>query len=355
MTSSNKDIEIANIEQTLSALHEAKEGCTQIHASLFNLLMFAQNAAHADDLRSIINAIMSKFPCRVIIIQQTPTEAQPRIKIDVSSQIVKKIACDVITVDSAPEYIQRVPFILMPHLIPDLPLYLLWGSSPIVEDPILPYFLSIAKRIIFSFDSPPHDLPKVTRKLLDLQNSKPFLQVTDLAWTYITSWKLILQQIFDSPEEIKRLQTATSLRVHYNSQKGQGITNTENSAIYFVCWLATRLQWEIDSIDLAKGQFVFKYNKSLTVVTIEPKEDPERPPGTIVSLELSALDDYYYSISPIPNQSKVMVHISTLMICELPYTLSLPSLKKEFPYSKELLYTPLSDQYKQTLELIASL
>ena len=49
--------------------------------------------------------------------------------------------------------LDKVPFVVMPYLIPDVPIYLLWGQDPTLDDKVLPFFKNFASRVIFDASS----------------------------------------------------------------------------------------------------------------------------------------------------------------------------------------------------------
>src|SRR5690348_8539575 len=128
-------VDPAKIEPELIRIWEglAKE---KMRACLFNLIVFNRLSDRTDYIRDIVQKVSEKYPCRVLFITQDPQSPHSYLKTAVSVVGNGTIACDYIDIGFAGPEMQRVPFVLLPHIIPDLPVSLLWTEDPSHDHPL---------------------------------------------------------------------------------------------------------------------------------------------------------------------------------------------------------------------------
>jgi glucose-6-phosphate dehydrogenase assembly protein OpcA len=169
MTTTSPEIRLADIEKELNGLWETQKDKKLIKASLFNLIIYADVKEKSDFLDDMVKTILEKYPCRIIFISGNTDALKNSLRTSVANIIVGKgenaVACDRIHIDVSPQQLHRVPFIIFPLLIPDLPIYLLWGKDPTGEMDILPHLRPYASRLIFDSDST-YNLQDFSRKML---------------------------------------------------------------------------------------------------------------------------------------------------------------------------------------------
>lgn len=349
------DIQIADIESQLAKLREAQESSSSTRACLFNLVVYAQEPRRIDYMRRLILAVIAKFPCRIIFIQGDSDAEASHLYVSVSSEIINRIACDQILIKVTEQHLHRVPFIVIPHLVPDLPVYLLWGQDPTKEDILLPHLMTSASRLIFDADTSDH-LSVFSRHILTMMEEQPSLSFVDINWTLISGWRTILRQVFDNPTASRHLQYNTGVQIHYNDRKENWLRHNETQASYLSSWLASRLNWQLLSHESTNGMKKLKYSigGKEFIVSLLPQTHTDLNPGTILAVEVETNDEHYYSIAPIQNLPKVTVHISGSDTCELPFTLPLPSLKPGFPFIRELFFEPAGSHYRKMLQTLSA-
>ena len=145
------------IETELIKIWEELAKENKMRASLFNLIVFNRLSARTDYIRSIVQKVVEKFPCRTLFVSQDPDAKQTYLKTAVSVVIPKAeestVACDQIDIGVAGSELERVPFLLLPHILPDLPIYLLWAEDPSQPHPLFSPLIRLATRIIFDSES----------------------------------------------------------------------------------------------------------------------------------------------------------------------------------------------------------
>lgn len=341
------DIQIADIESQLNKLRGSKGSSRSSNPCLFNLVVYAREPRRINYLHELIRTFVAKFPCRVFFIQGDDDLSSSFMEVGVSTEVVNTISSDLIRIHVTQNLLQRAPFVVFPNLVPDLPVFLLWGEDPTKDSILLPHLLTTATRIIFDSDTYDH-LSLFSSNILELMKKNPSIAFVDINWIQTTGWRQILRKIFNSQEAIQQLRLNKGIKIFYNNRKEEWLRHNETQASYLRGWLSTQLKWKMISQDSQNGLIRFNYSNGSNEfpLTLAPKIDSNLTPGTILGFECT--NDQSYSIMPVSN--KLTVHISSAETCELPYTLPLANLKGPFPYVKELFFSPTGKHYQDMLK-----
>lgn len=354
-TMTQEDIQIADIEKELTELWEKHKGANRVRACLFNLVVFNCDPRRHAYLQSIINSMVSKFPCRIIFIQMDENESANNLHVTVLNEVVGKgsVACDHILIKVSPLQLHKVPLIVLPHFVPDLPIYLLWGQNPATENTILPYLLPHASRLIFDSDCT-NNLPKLSGSILKLMQEHSHLEFIDLNWVRTKEWRNVIQRVFDIPIAIQRLRLNKGIKITYNDKQADFAKHVELQAIYLTAWLITQMQWQWITQKDEEGihTVICKNPQQEFAISLYPNTFDDLNPGSIAEVEVLGYEDISYLISHMENLPKAVVHISSMETCELPYTLPLPGLKNGSVTTTDLIFSPPSNHYRNMLELL---
>lgn len=351
------DIQIPDIEKELNKLWDLKKNELETKACLFTLIIYAHETRRVNYLQELVTTILDKFPCRIIFIQgeKESTSSYFRVKTSNVAAGGFSIKCDQIVIEASHDQLFRVPFIVTPHIVPDLPVYLLWGQNPFEERDIFPNFQRYASRVIF--DSECSDDLKLFCKEMMANLDTLKMDVMDINWALVSNWRDLLGEIFDTPEKIEHLKNCKSMIIQYNGCKTSTMQHPEIRALYFQGWLAGALKWKYQNIEHFQSNAVVSYFGPVhpVVVALSPKPVQGLPPGAITSIEITTTDDMTYFISRRDNLQQVIVHISSQNICELPFTLSLPNIHKGLSFMREIFFGGLGNNYKEMLKILTKL
>lgn len=333
---------------------EAKPIISRSRACLFNLIVYTQDPRRAENFQELVDQVMTQLPCRVIFIQagtETSQESYLRIQsISAPLKENKNVSYDKITIEVGGADLDQVPFIVLPYIVPDIPIYLLWGNDPLQEKTILPRLKNYATRLIFDSECA-NNLQDLSKALLE-QMSYFGIQILDLNWAKISSWREVFAKTFDSEERFNQLKNANSVKIKYNHLSNAGFTHPETQAIYLQAWLASRLKWSFEKLERAQDRLIISYKgpQPVQVELIAEKQESFLP-EEIIEIEVSDQNDYNCTITR-KSENHVIVHSSNQSQCQIPFSLLLPALKGR-KFIQDVFYHKISSHYAQMLQLIS--
>lgn len=345
-----------NIPAELNRILKAPANSEGAKACLFNLIVYSQEPLLQAYFADIVKMIRTQFPCRIFMITGNPSAKENEFHVKTLTEKNPDgtgFLCDEIYIDAAGQDVNRVPFLLLPLLVPDLSTYLLWGRDPTTEQSILPHLEHFATRLIFDAKTT-EDLQQFSREMLTRMNSSP-IQIIDMNWARIGGWREILAQIYDSAERLEQLATATHIELKYNGQQGGLFIHPETQAIYLQAWLASRLEWQFQKAEKDNGSQVLYYqntHQKPCQIHLTPLSNANFEAEEILEIEVQGESDYEGHIKRIsPDQVKIQA--SNQYECGLPFLLLMPTLRSGRSFMQEIFYQKASGQYKEMLELVS--
>jgi hypothetical protein len=315
---------------------------TSENATLFNLISYEEKLeGEQSNFSTLLSVILKKFPVHLIKI----TEQAADLK---TPPVIKKDD-DTLNLELDHKELSLAPFYILPSLISDLPIYLLWGEDPINEKLLFPMISKWSKRLIFECGLP-LDLATWGSKILDLIKSTN-LDIVDVNWTRTVGWRAVLSQICDCPNRLKAFRECYSLKIYYNHSSSIVNNHSEIQALYLQAWLSVSLDWKCNSIKKEGGAFHLQYQTENGPLVVDLIQVAERdiPSGEILKIEMSCPNEESFSIKYKEN-SQVIVYASTRELCLVPFTLPLLTIKKEQQFVNELFYKPVSSHYIHLLQ-----
>ena len=339
----------AQIESELDHLWEtlAKENIQR--ASLFNLIVFHRLSSRTNYLRAIVQKVIDQFPCRTLFVSHDAVSSQHYLKtaISVIAQEGTGIACDSIDIGVAGSEWERVPFVILPHILPDLPVYLLWAEDPVEPHPLFHPLSQLATRIIFDSECT-KNLQKFAHFLLSLTKKK---EVADLNWVRLESWRELLASLFQNPEKMKTLRRSSKISLVYNSFQTESFCHLHIQALYLLAWLSSRLSIPLGP--LRKDRMTWNKKGKAHIATVSW---PDTHPGAVLSLDIEADRTSHITIA----RTQKMAHLTTIQSstkesCELPSQFVLGKTPTGQSLSQELFLKGTSPFFLKTLQRIIKL
>ncbi len=337
-------VEPGQIETGLLKLWEelAKE---KMRACLFNLIVFNELSPRTDYIRDIVQKVSEKYPCRVLFISSDPESPNSYLKTAISVVGNGNIACDYIDIGVSGSDIEKVPFLLLPHILPDLPISLLWTEDPSLEHPLFPPLSKLATRIIFDSESTDH-LSDFAKTILKLNETG--MDIADLNWARIEGWRDLLASLFHSGERLDQIE---ELRLTYNARKTESFCHLKVQSMYLLAWLSSQLGWKFQK---SKKELEFTFQKERAEIRSVLWE--KLGSGTIISADLTTRDGHLYQCARIPTQyHHVLIQLSSQEKCELPYSYVLGKTATGQSLVKEIITQGTSQHYLNMLKEIKKL
>jgi len=350
----------AEIQTTLSKIWESLEGSNKVRASLFNLIFFTEKNTREPYLRKIAQKVIEKFPSRLIFISYDKNSTQEYLNTSVSVITAQKaecdVACDFIQIEVTPSFEKRVPFLLLSHLLPDLPVYFLWGEDPTKDTPLCTSLEKLATRLIFDSEST-DNLPKFAEALLR-HHQEMHIEIADLNWARLESIRDLLAQAFYSKERLQDLQKAKKIRITYNAHATASFCHTKIQSLYLQAWLASQLNWSFKEMkqEGKEQHFFYKKDKQETTFLLSAEDHSTLPPGLILNLEIETEDgiDYLFTRS-LTALSQITQIISTPDHCEIPCHYLFEKAESGHSLVKEISRKGTSHHYLKVLQQLTTM
>lgn len=351
------EINLADIEKELGRLWDAQKEKKFIKASLFNLILYANNEIRTEFLDDLVKSILEKYPCRIIFVLGNSDSTKNYLRTSVTNTLIGEgdnaVVCDRINIEVSHSQLYRVPFVILPILIPDLPIYLLWDEDPTADHKILPHFKAYASRLIFNSDCT-QNLHKFSQRMLE-EIQKEKLEIRDINWAAGGGWREILAHIFDSEDRIKALRECKNIRIEFNGKCPGSNCHPEIQAIYLQGWLAAQLGWSFQSYEKEKEARFIRYRQGEVPIVVELVSNifPSENSGGIHSIEINTAKENILVLLETGAPSKVTIHITSEDRCEMPYHLPLADMKTSGFLIQELFYRKTSAHYRNMLAHLA--
>ncbi len=235
-------------------------------------------------------------------------------------------------------------------------MYLLWTQDPATENAILPHLEPYANRIIFDSEST-HDLQAYAHAALSLVH-RFHCDIGDLNWSAISAWRELFTQTFDTRENFSQLAESKMIRIHYNKDPSRQNEHTELEAAYFQAWIASRLGWKFQTIEVNEGNMRVSYRKQVgdVIILLIPEEVAELPSGTLLNVEIECeKNKAHYVFKRHPQTRQVFVQYSDKGRCDLPFCATLLGLTEGQEIVEEIFYPSTGAHYREMLDVLTKI
>ena len=356
MTITTRPVSPAEIQNELNRIWESLETTNVARACLFNLIFYTQKDHRTAYIQRLAQKVVEKFPSRVIFVTVDKNAGSDFLKTEVSILSSSKgefdVACDYIQIEGGGAFDERIPFVVLPHLLPDLPVYLLCGEDPGTSDPLNEQLGKLAGRLIFDSEST-DNLPRFANSVLDRQ-SKSQCDVADLNWARIESWRDMLSMAFHSEDKLQQIQQAKQISIVYNAQETAFFCHTKIQAVYLQAWLSCQLQWQFQSLRKEKDTLIFTYKKESgpIEISLSSAQHAKLPPGLILSVDVLTADQEFKFTRSLEQLHQIAFQHSNPVQCDLPAYYIFTKAESGHSLVKEICHRGTSEHYLKVLNLI---
>lgn len=356
--SSEYIVKPSQIEEQLTTIWDSLQGKGKTRACLFNLVIYASKNARTDYLYQVAQKVINKFPSRIVFVTIDEKAPDDTLKTSVaaitSESEDSSTACDLINILLSLKNRERAPFMVLPHLMTDLPIYLLWGDDPAQVDPVSQKLEKLATRVIFDSEAT-KDLPLFCNSILkhkELSGS----DVADLNWARIAGWRQLLAETFKDKDHFSTLSRSTTVEITYNSAVTPLFCHNKIQALYLQGWLTSRMGWLFKKSSKEGENTVFFYDNhgaSIKVVLI-PKAIEEAAPGRVLEMKLSDSQGHLFHFTRAKEQAHmILVEYSTPTYCQLPSQFIFDKYESGQSLVKEIFHRGTSAHYLTLIKQIA--
>lgn len=350
----------ADIQNALNRIWESLETTNVARACLFNLIFYTQKNPRTAYIQKIAQKVIEKFPSRVIFITLEPNEKDDFLKTEVSILSSSKgefdVACDYIQINASPTSKQRVPSIVLPHILSDLPVFLILADNPSQEDILCNQLKQLADRLIFDSEST-DNLPRFASSLLTYKDSL-HCDIADLNWARIQSWREMLSLAFYSPENLNQIQRCKKIDILYNSHETPFFCHTRLQSLYLQAWLACQLEWQFQSTTTQKNtiKLIYQAGNHPIEMSLSSKENAALPPGIILSVVMQTLDDEHFSfLTDEEHSHQITFQHSARDKCNMPSHYIFTKAESGQSLVKEICHRGTSEHFLKVLNLLKKL
>lgn len=325
-------------------------------ASLFNLVSVSESIEQTIRCQELVRLVTEKFPCRVFQIQTDETSQGDFFHIEETVQTIgteKNSVCfDEIIIESSPNQLKKAPYVILPKLLSDLPLYILLGHEPTQDTVIVPALQKYATRIVFDSHSMDSIQLFAARMLTTIQKARS--DFVDIVWARTKGWREVLLRTFNDESKISHLRKSKTIQISYCCPATHSTSKLELQAVYLQAWLAAQLGWISTSVQKDENRIKISYKTadSALEVSLIAKDSEVLECGEIFSCEILTHSDNHYLISFEGQRSQVTVHASQPERCEMPYCLFMNNYQKGPALINEALYQSQSEHYSTMLGIL---
>jgi glucose-6-phosphate dehydrogenase assembly protein OpcA len=357
--SSEYIVDPSKIEHQLTTIWSALQGTGKTRACLFNLIIYTHKNKRIDYFYKVAQKVIGKFPSRIIFVTINDNAPSDTLKTSVavmsSESEVNPIACDLINITLSEENKERAPFMILPHILADLPVYLLWADDPSQNDLVSHKLEKLATRVIFDSECA-DNLPSFAKACLQ-HNETSHSDIADLNWARTEGWRQLFAETFKSQERLAVLNQANSIQIYFNDLETEFFSHNKIQALYFQGWLALRMHWSFKTSKVTKEGIVLEYDNqgSSLSITLSPRNLKEVAPGRILEVQLlSKQDETFHFTRSKQYPHLINIEYSTKHFCLLPTQFIFDRYESGQSLVKEIFHQGTSVHFLSLLKLLSS-
>ncbi len=351
---SQKIVPPAKIESELQKIWESLSKEDTNKANLFTLIVYSERNNRLNFVRDTIQNLIEKFPCRIIFITYEPESKESYLKTAVSILSPpgdqKEVACDSIDIGVGKDDIEKVRYVVLPLLIPDLPVHLLWCEDPCKETKLLFHLKELASKIIFDSETS-SDIFAFSKFVLKNFKCKENCLV-DLNWLKTEDLRDILSSEFYESEKLKILENASSITLNVNQKDNPLIKKFLIQGYYLIFWIASRLDWSYKEKKTEGTTHLILFNKlkSSVQVVINIDEKKVFNSGDVLKIQVKAKENDEIVFERSEKQPEALkVDSSNPKQCYLPHNFKFEKFELGHFLANEMITQPISNHFIKTL------
>ncbi|MGQ9681464.1 MAG: glucose-6-phosphate dehydrogenase assembly protein OpcA [Anaerolineae bacterium] len=236
------------VERVLGELRQASLAATgpslpPVRLTSLNLIAYAGTRAQIDGMAQLAAALADQHPSRAVFIAEEPDSEgwQFRVWAQCRPTLPGTVVCfEAVEIVAAPASLPRVPAVVLPLLLRDLPAVLWWPGDVPTDTVLFQRLMASADRLVLDSGSSRQPLDLLARLAKMAHTEGCQCALGDLNWGRLLPWRELTAEFFDPPDCRPRLDRIRQVRIEYETPVPDALTA---QALLFVAWLATRLGW----------------------------------------------------------------------------------------------------------------
>jgi glucose-6-phosphate dehydrogenase assembly protein OpcA len=250
-------IDPAAIERELQRMmrlpeNASKTGVPGTRTAVLNLVAYAADQPTMERIVRTLSALVDHHPSRTIVAMVhdgagTEVDAQVHVDCRPMGTTGLKVCSEHVILGASQRALRRLPNVVLPLLLSDLPVVFWWPGEPALREPLLYDMLRPANRFVVDTLGFVH----VERTLvtLDALRNRPGvgIDLADLNWGRLLPWRELVAQFWDVPGWRAHLSRVDRVEIELG-KPADGRSNRAQ-ALLLAGWLATRLGWAPASME----------------------------------------------------------------------------------------------------------
>lgn len=259
--SSRRGVNVAMLERDWEALWSApgadgREAAT-MQVRTLNLLAPAL-AADESWMAERLTPVLLSRPSRAIVLLHASKAVSGLTSratgiCRVSAGAEARLCCEEAVIEAAGDVpVERMVQAVTPLILPDLPTFLWWKHClPVTGErqALFDGLAALSQRVILN-SAHSSDAQAAFEQIAHWIASRPF-RLSDWNWARLTPWRELTARLFDPPR--CREQMRSIRRLQLDCIAGEDI-GAQILAMLYVGWLASRLQWNVQSVEVQTEQ-----------------------------------------------------------------------------------------------------
>jgi glucose-6-phosphate dehydrogenase assembly protein OpcA len=249
---SAQDVDLATVERGMASLWkqlaETQQRACPVRTHIFNLVVYAGRHEEARRIEQALVQLEDRQPSRTIILygDRTPD----RMAIDVAARVLcppakaekPPRACERLSICAWGRAADHLDSVVIPLLIPEIRTYLWWPGQPPFGYRSFHRLLAFADQLVIDssqFDAPGDGLTDVARLSSGKQG------VNDFHWARLVSWREIISQFFDGPQNLPYAHNVRSLTLRFGAGGGAIHQRSATAGLLLLLgWAGQAFGWE---------------------------------------------------------------------------------------------------------------
>lgn len=242
-------IDVLAIERELTDLwkqaghgEDGEEGDAVTRTCVLNLIVLTSSYQASHQANTTIVQLMASHPHRAFVViageQAASLQAWVQAHCQAPGAGRAQVCCEQITIEAPTPAHARVPGVVLPLLLPDVPIMLWHRHGEPFDDQLFTRLGELCDRLIVdsaTFANPQAGLARMAA-LIDSDTA-----VSDLSWGRLTPWRELIAQFFDASAMLPHLGEIAHVTVEYEASPNT--PDDRSQALLLIGWLASRLGW----------------------------------------------------------------------------------------------------------------